>query len=195
MVHPARAFRSLNEFFGNASFAVGFRRPAIVLLVLAAMASLLATNGLTGRIALPAAFSWCFVPAAEVLALAAVTWRRRRALPLSILIDRFFAGHGTWTLVLIVASGILASVPPGMVWWLLTGPCLWAALLVIIWSAYVDYCFFRFVIGAGRAAAGRDVVVIRLMTWTVVVWIFAVPGATPWAVMNEIAEAVAAVMR
>jgi hypothetical protein len=195
MMRPARAFRFLGDQPGEGGLRVACRRPVFVALVLGAMVSLIASSGLTIRIAGPAAVSWCFVPVAEALALAAVTWRRRKGVLLSVLLDRFFAGHAAWTLLLIVTAGTLAFVPPAMVWRLLTGVCLWTAALVVVWSAYVDLCFFRFVVGAGRAAAVRDVAVLRLLTWTVVFWIFAVPAGTPRAMAQEIAEVLAEVIR
>ena len=47
--------------------------------------------------------------------------------------------------------------------------------------AYIDFQFFRIVLGASRAAAVRDVIVNRVVTWTIVFGIFAVPGSMPWS--------------
>jgi hypothetical protein len=54
-------------------------------------------------------------------------------------------------------------------------------------SAYIDFWFFRQVLGAGSGVAIRDLVVHRLMTWAAVIVIFAVPVATPAAIVEEVA--------
>jgi hypothetical protein len=65
-----------------------------------------------------------------------------------------------------------------------------AGLGVIAWSACIDFWFFRTVLGASPAGAVRDVIVNRLVTWTIVIGIFAVPGSMPWSVVREVIEAV-----
>jgi hypothetical protein len=59
----------------------------------------------------------------------------------------------------------------------------------MLWSAYIDFWFFRTVLRASRAGAVRDVVVNRLLTWTAVFLIFAVETWTPGALVRELTEA------
>jgi hypothetical protein len=62
-------------------------------------------------------------------------------------------------------------------------------LVVILWSAYIDFWFFRTMLSANRAAAIRDVLVQRLLTWTAVFLVFAVEAWTPGALVRELVEA------
>src|SRR5262245_62065856 len=105
MLRPARAFRSLAEHGGECGWRTAVRRPLFLALVLGSLASLLATGGLGIRVVATSALAWSFVPSVEALALAALTWRRRKDLP--VLIDRFFAGHAPWTLLLVAIAGVL----------------------------------------------------------------------------------------
>jgi hypothetical protein len=67
--------------------------------------------------------------------------------------------------------------------------------LVVCWSAYVDFCFFRHVVGAGTGAALRDVVLHRAITWLVVFSIFATQELTPFGLLRELSEAVVEILR
>jgi hypothetical protein len=66
--------------------------------------------------------------------------------------------------------------------------------LVIAWSACIDFYFFRWMCGASRAAAVRDVAVNRLLTWTAVFAIFT-GATTPVTIVREIEEALTEVFR
>ena len=175
--------------------ATAFRRPLFVALVLGCGVSLLATGTATIRLAGPASIYWAFVPLVETLALLAIVWRPRRRAPLPVLIDTFFAGHGAWTLFVIAIAATMATVSPASWWFLLTRVWIAIAGLVIAWSAYIDYCFFRRILGASPIDACRDVAVDRLLTWTVVFWIFAVPAPDPWTFVREVVGAVEELLR
>jgi hypothetical protein len=54
-----------------------------------------------------------------------------------------------------------------------------AGTIVIVWSAYVDFCFFRFVMHRNAAGAGRDLVLQRLVSWTIIIAIFGGPAIPP----------------
>jgi hypothetical protein len=190
MVRPAREYQLLRDSPSAPGLRAGIRRPLFLALAMGAIVSLITVNGLTMRLAGSGAIAWSFVPLVEGLALAAVLFRRRKGTPFPVLLDRFFAGHAPWTLLMIAIAAMMAFVPPKYVWDLLTGPYLLAAALVVLWSAYVDYCFFRYLVAARRAAAMRDVAVLRLLTWPIVFWIFAVPGGTPADMSQEVAEAI-----
>jgi hypothetical protein len=47
-----------------------------------------------------------------------------------------------------------------------------AAAMVIVWSAYIDFCFFRFVLGRSRAGASRDLLLHRSISWSLIIAIF-----------------------
>jgi hypothetical protein len=148
---------------------------------------MISAGSLTARIALSATFYWTFIPLCEILGLAIVTRGKLGRHSFAHAIDIFFAGHGPWTLLLIALAGALTFSTAPARWELLTGPALWATALVVVWSAYIDSCFFRHVMGDRRAGAIRDVVLQRLVTWAAVIVIFAVPVVTPEAIVEEVA--------
>ena len=189
MVAPRRAFQFAAAHRHGSGLWLAVRRPLFVAVVLGSMVSMLASGLLTARIALSATTYWTFVPIAETLALLLVAGRRFGRGSLAAAIDTFFAGHGPWTLFIIAVTGVLTFVPAALWWTLLTGWLLVAMLVVMLWSAYIDFWFFRTVLSASRAAAIRDVLVQRLLTWTAVFLIFAVEAWTPGALFRELAEA------
>lgn len=100
---------------------------------------------------------WSFVPLVETGALAAVCWSDRRILSFTRAIDLFFTGHGPWSLWLIGFSAIWSFFSPATAVSLTRAVWLYgASAIVILWSAYIDFCFFRFVLGRNRTRAGRD---------------------------------------
>ena len=100
-----------------------------------------------------------------------------------------------WMLLLLSIAGLLAFAPPAYWWMLLIRVSLIGLAIVVFWSAYIDFCFFRHVIGASAAAAVRDVAVHRTITWLVVFSIFATQELTPWGLARELSEAVAEILR
>jgi hypothetical protein len=190
MSSPRQAFGYMASRPSTTGMWPAVRRPLLVAAVLGCGVSMLSAGSLTARIALSATVYWAFVPLAEVIALVVVTRRRLGHRSLGHTIDIFFAGHGPWTLLLIGLSAALTLSSPATRWQLLTGAALWATVLVVLWSAYIDFWFFRQVMGAGRRGAIRDVVVHRLMTWAAVIVIFAVPVVTPGAILEEVAGVV-----
>jgi hypothetical protein len=110
-------------------------------------------------------------------------------------IDRFFVGHATWTLFMIVLMVSLAFLPPQISWRLLTTMWLIVLVGVLGWSAYVDFCFFRWITAAGPAEAARRVVIHRLLTWTAIFIVFAVPDVSPGALGEELREAFTEIFR
>jgi hypothetical protein len=194
LVRPARTFESLAAASarprGRAAFWLAARRPLFLTFVLACVISLLATSVATLRLIPPTMLYWAFVPVVEILALAIVLRRRRGPRGLSSLIDAYFAGHAAWTLLLLTAGAVVSVVGPQHWWFLITRPAIAAVVIVAGWSAYVDICFFRHVCGAPFRRAVRDAVVLRVIVWTLVFWIFAVPEPTPFGVIQEIVEAI-----
>src|SRR5262245_35637092 len=179
LVRPASSFGSIGARAAGGRVWTACRRPLVLTVVLACIVSLLASGTLTLRLVLSASTYWVTTPLAETLALAIVLGRRRDRVGLPRAIDLFFAGHAPWTLLLLAIAASLAFLRPDVGWRLLIHVWPWFAILAIAWSAYIDVCFFRAIVGANRATAVRDVVVLRLLTWTAVVAIFAWPSMTP----------------
>ena len=195
LLRPASTLRSLAAPPFPVGLRVACRRPLFLTLVAASLVSLAATGTLTARIAGPSLFVWAYVPAVEALALYAVIRTRRNRIPFSRAVDIFFAGHAAWTLLLIVTVGLIALVPPAHWWMILTRVTMAGMAVVIVWSTFIDFCFFRYVCGASRARAIRDVTIQRVITWLVIFSIFAAPEVTPAGLARELSEAVAEVLR
>jgi hypothetical protein len=194
LASPSRAFAHMAAAADRPGVWTAVRRPLFVALALASLVSLIAEGGLTARIAVPAIVYWAYVPAAEMLALVLVAGRSRRGPRLSNAIDIHFAGHGPWLLLLFGIAVSLSFLPPPIAWPLLVRVWLPAMFVVIAWSAYIDACYFRVVFGAGAGGAALRVAALRLITWSIVITIFAVPSMTPWGLMREMAEAVKEVL-
>jgi hypothetical protein len=136
--------------------------------------SLMDGGRLTLRLALPAAFYWTFVPLVETLALFATSRAARRAGPWPRTIDLFFMGHGPWLLWLVAFSAYWAFLPPvaafswparNRIWFL-------SAEIVAVWSAYIDFCFFRCVLKCTVWQAGRDLLLQRSLAWSAGLFLF-----------------------
>jgi hypothetical protein len=190
MVRPGSTFRSIATHAASASddrrVWTACRRPMFLTLVLASIVSLLASGTLTLRLAASASVYWASIPIVEALALAIVIGRRSNRLSMSRVLDLFFAGHGAWTLLLLAIATSLVFLPPDAGWTLLLRLWVWVMLAVIAWSAYVDACFFRSIFGSSRRTALRDLVVLRLLTWTAVVAIFAAPSMTSAGLIDTV---------
>jgi hypothetical protein len=122
---------------------------------------------LTLRLIFPATIYWSFVPLLEIASLAAVCGGRRRVRSLPRTIDLFFMGHGPWSLWLAGFAAIWAFIPAVQVFaWSAKG-WIWygSAFLVLVWSGYIDFCFFRFALERTPAQASRDLLFQRLICW------------------------------
>jgi hypothetical protein len=180
MLNPAAAYRLLVRESPGGGIWLVLKRPLLLAFVLGCTMSLITTASLTLRLVGPATIYWSFVPLVETGALAAVCWSERRIVSFPRAIDLFFTGHGPWTLWLIGLSAIWSFFPPvkafsltGAVW--LYG----ASAIVILWSAYIDFCFFRFVVGRNRTRAGRDLLLHRSISWSLIIAIFGEPVIWP----------------
>jgi hypothetical protein len=179
MLNPAAAYRSLAQ--QPTGRGGGWRGPVLVAFVLGCTVSLIASASLTSRLAGPATIYWSFVPLAEIAALA-VCWRGTRRRSFRQTVDLFFAGHGPWLFWLIGLCAIWSFVPPGDIGrvflltkaWLLGG-----GAMAVVWSAYIDFWFFRFVMGSNPARAGRELALQRLISWTLIIAIFGGPAIPP----------------
>lgn len=157
---------------------VGLRRPLLVAAFLGCAISLMDSGRLSLRLALPAAVYWTFVPVLEIASLFAVSAAARRALPWHETVDRFFQGHGPWLLWIAGFSAYWAFLPTVTAYsWLFKYRLFeGSAFAVLVWSAYVDFRFFRreLKLSAGRAC--RDLLLQRLLSWSVGLALFVAPA-------------------
>src|SRR5436190_9162402 len=194
MFHPSRAFRDAPA--GEpATLWTAARRPLFVALALASTVSLATAGALTLRIVGPAMVYWLLVPLVELAALTAVVGSRWRRLAAPAVIDRYFAGHGAWLRVLIGLGLTSPVLDPAQLWTVLSVLAIAVVPLVLAWSAWIDVCFFRDVIGTGRGRAIGDAILVRLITWPLVFGLFAVPGMMPSSIVYEVAAAVMEILR
>jgi hypothetical protein len=195
MCRPDRAFRYIASQKTGRGLWLALRRPLFVAFILGCGISLMTTGVLTLRLLISVTAYWTFVPAVEALGLIAVLRKPSGNASWAATIDRFFVGHGTWTLFMTVLAASLAFLPPQTAWRLLTTMWLVVLVVVLAWSGYVDFCFFRWVTGASRASATRRLLVHRLLTWTAIFIVFAVPNLSPVALGEELREAFVEIFR
>jgi hypothetical protein len=179
LVRPAAAVRALAARPAAPGRWIAWRRPLFLAFLLGCTWSLTTTGSLTLRLVVPTALSWSFVPAIEVAALALVLrgaghWGR-----LPRLVDLFCMGRGALSMWLIGISIIFAAVPPAHVFrvfslWLQVG-----GALVLLWSAYVDYCFFHEVLRCSPAQARQALLLHRLLSWIPILLIISLPAIVP----------------
>jgi hypothetical protein len=186
MVNPARAFAYAASQPPDTGIWVVLRRPIFLAFVLSCVVSLAAGGTLTLRLAAPSALYWAYIPLTELVALVALIWTRRGRIPLAHAIDVFFSGHGPWMFMLVGVAASIAFLTPEVAWTLMPGPWLAALVVILAWSAYVDFRYFTVVLGARAGRAAIDMTLFRLFTWFVVFVIFAVPDVTPLGIAEEI---------
>jgi hypothetical protein len=130
-----------------------------------------ASGRVTLRLALPITLYACLIPLIEIAALRLLLGRK-----IGRAVDLFFMGHAAWSLWLIALGGIFALSDP-ITAFRVTGPPwgMLSLLLVILWSAYTDWCFFRSV---SPERAGRNLIIQRVLCWSVGLVIFG--GGSLW---------------
>jgi hypothetical protein len=179
MMRPATAYRLLAQQPRSVRTWLAWRRLLFVAFVLGCTMSLITSSRLTLRLAGSATTYWSFVPLAETVALAVVSRQQQRTRPFSSTVDLFFAGYGPWLLWLIGLCAIWSFFPPIQASAFTRAWLYGATAIVVVWSAYIDYCFFRFVMGRDRAQASRDLLLQRLVSWTLIVAVFGGPAIPP----------------
>ena len=195
LVEPASTFHAAVRRAGPPGLLTALRRPLFIAIVVGTIVSLLTSGAATLRFTGPAAVYWSVVPAFEMFAVLLIIAGRSARVPLSVMVDLFFAGHGPWMLLLIAVGAIVPAVSPAQWWFLIIKVFCPAVLVVLIWSAYIDFCFFRQVLERSRSGALRDVVILRVMVWMFVFWLFAIGTPTPAGIADEIGEALKEIFR
>jgi hypothetical protein len=153
---------------------IAARRPLAVALGIGCAASLMAHGTVTPRLALPAALYWSFVPLLQIAGLALILGKDFSAEA----IDDFFSGHGPWLLWLGAFAAFWAFVPGPVAYGKTGFPQVWYALAAVaaVWSAWLDFAFFRRIRRRSPKHAARDVLVQRLVCWPIGMIIFVAPA-------------------
>jgi len=179
MVNPAAAYRFLAAQPLHRDIWLGLKRPLFVAFVLGCTVSLLASATLTPRLVGSASLYCCFVPFSETAALIAVCWRERYAVSFPRTIDAFFAGHGPWLLWLIGCCAIWGFLSPAQIFIPFQVWFDGVAVIVVVWSAFIDFWFFRIVLGRSSAGAARALLAQRALSWALILLIFGQPAIAP----------------
>ena len=150
------------------------RKPLLFLLVLATGASLAGGGRLSLRLLLDTSVVLAIVPVIQVVAFAIAYWTGRRRLGFARAVDGFFAGNGPWFAAIAVAAtfGAFASPIAAAQWFTRIGAV--AFLIAIALSLWLDFAYFRDVLGRTRQRAAIDVVLQRAIAWSVTVAYFIV---------------------
>jgi hypothetical protein len=148
-------------------------RPLFTAWLFGCVVSLLISGSLTLARVVPAAITWSWVPLFEILALAAVWKMSPRPIPFACAVDRFCAGNAPWWLWLIVFGAF----------WYRFSIAVWlaAAAVVAVWSAILDYRFFRLALAS--PAPARDLLAERAVAWTPAILLFG--GSSLWPGLLE----------
>ena len=189
LVRPARAFEAIAAHANERGPWVMIRRPLFVAFVFGCIASIVTNGAATARLVLSVPLYWSFVPITEIVALLIVTATRSDAVARSTAVDLYFTGHSAWTLFILALGLALSSAPGSLLWQLLTTVVLVVLVLVLGWSAYTDYWFFRNVFAASPRRAIRDTAFVRLITWPIVFFVFALPVLSLGAFVAEVGDA------
>jgi hypothetical protein len=138
------------------------RRPLTFLFVCGCVVSMWTSGRLTVRLIADGMVSFAFLPAFQLLAFAIVYRRARRPLPFGSAAHRFFGGNGPWLWWLLAFAALRCLLTPlqaGAPPQLLLDFVKATIAVVLAWSAYVDYRFFRDVLLAPDGA--RDLILQR----------------------------------
>ncbi len=180
MLRPAAAYQWLvRQGAGEGTWGVA-QRPLFMVLLLGCLVSLVTAGSVSVRLFAAGAINALFVPLLEIGVLAGL-WRSRRTASFSRTVDLFFMGHGPWVLWLLLFCAIWAFASPIQAF-VLTGRWMWLLLgVVLVWSAYVDFCFLRYVLRESAPRACAKLLVLRVITWGVGLEIFG--GGSLWPEM------------
>ena len=126
---------------------VALRRPLLLAVVLGCTVTLMTAGRLTLRLLIPATLYWSFVPLCEIASLAAVSTGRK--ISFAETLDRFCISHTAWLLWLTAFAAVWAFVPSVQAYGPANSKWIWYALSWLAggWSAYLDFGFFRRVLG------------------------------------------------
>ncbi|MGA7379451.1 MAG: hypothetical protein WBX03_01255 [Terriglobales bacterium] len=177
MLRPGEAYPWLaRQGAGEGTWGAA-QRPLFMVLLLGCLVSLVTAGSVSLRLLAAGAISGLFVPLLEIGVLAGL-WRGRRTSSFPRAVDLFFMGHGPWVVYLLIFSAIWAFASPILAF-VLTGRWMWFLLgVVFLWSAYVDFCFMRYVLRERRSRACAKLLVLRVITWGIGLEIFG--GGSLW---------------
>jgi hypothetical protein len=124
------------------------RRPALVVLVIAVMAPIMAVQRVTLGLVATAALSWSFAVALQmIVGLAVIASAPARRIAVLPALDLWFAGHLPYSLWMVVAFGLTATLTSANM-----ALVILSAIVPAIWTAFIAAAFCR--TGLGTTASG-----------------------------------------
>jgi hypothetical protein len=139
------------------------RRPLVVLIVIATVVPIMAVQRITLALLAASMVSFSFVAAIQLAVGAAVVasaGSRQVSFPRAI--DLWFAGHVPYSLTLLIAAGVFASLPYGSLEGLIV-----PAVIPAAWTAVIVAAFCRQVLGTSRAGARWRAAAHFLVIWVI----------------------------
>jgi hypothetical protein len=167
LLRPLATYRRLVQEPGGPAWV----RPLWFAVLCGCGASMATSGRVTLRLPMPVTIYAALIPLLEIAVLRVLLGPK-----IARAVDLFFMGHATWSLWLLTLAGIFAFADPIQAY-RLTGPP-WGLVsvgLVMAWSGYTDWCFFRCV---SPERTGRNLAVQRVVCWTVGLAIFG--GGSLW---------------
>ena len=177
MFHPSLAYEWLAEQPAVPGKWTALRRPLFFAFLLGCMVSLVASQRLTLRHVIGGAVSGACILLAQIFGLAIVRPREVRprdgTISLSRSIDLFFAGYGPWIMWILAFSTVWAFASTLHAFrWAGSRTIVTSFTLAALWSAYIDLCFFKRVFHRAPRRAVWDLLLQRVISWTLAILIF-----------------------
>lgn len=160
---PAATYRGLLADEATSSWPRTLRRPAVVLLVMAVVVPIMATQRVTIGLVLTAALSWSFVVAIQLLVGAAVIASapaRRIDFPRAL--DLWFGGHLPYSLWLLLAAAAMGSARADSMALFIA-----SALIPSLWTTVIVAAFCETVLRTSRAGARWRATAHFLVAWAI----------------------------
>jgi len=180
---PRTVYTTLAQESRNPSIYAALKRPLFLAFALGCTVSVITAQTLIFRLVVGGTINMSFVPAVQIAGLYVVS-RRRSGLSFPHLIDLFFMGQGPWILGMLAYAAVWAfATPEHAIYWTLPSRIWPAILLAVVWSAYIDFCFFRCVFRDGKTRAAWNLATQRLVSWSLGILIFGA-GAIPAHIMG-----------
>jgi hypothetical protein len=153
----------------------------LLVVVTGCSASLMTAGRVTLRIALPCMVYTAIVPALQIGSLAPFC---RGVLPVRRAAALFSLGNLLWMAALLAFAVAWAWAPAPFLYRRLVWARTIAAYLLVAYSGYVDYWFFRRVLGRERLAAARDLAIQRSLCWipALTIWV----GPAGWQMVGSV---------
>lgn len=158
---------------------LGWRRLLFIAFIIACCVTFMATAQFSVGSVLSAMLYWSYVPAIQCLALLIACKGQAANVSRSRLIDTYFVSHTPW-LVWLCGWALLTNWLPTKIAlnmfdvWLLGG-----GAVVLIWSLWIDWHFFRCIAQHSGSHASRTLVIQRLLSWPVIIWVFSFGSLWP----------------